>query len=77
MEQKLKRIFNVTSELKVNNRYNLSQKGIFKYSFIVTDVANSGVWIKYYGGMIGLITRERDDLEIYEHPFSSLEMELM
>ena len=75
MEKKLEKICKYRKELKVGERYSLSNLKIFDYSFIVTDINEYEVRVVYSDGMVGLIHYE--PFMVYEYPLTSLEKELL
>lgn len=75
MEKKLKLITKVT-DLKVNERYSMSNKFIEnEYVFVVEKIVDKCALLKYNDGCEGLIHHD-EKLKVYEFPFSKLEKEL-
>jgi hypothetical protein len=75
MERKLEKVCKYKKQLKVGERYSLSNLKIFDYSFIVTDINEYEVLVIYSDGMKGRITYE--PFMVYEYPLTSLEKELL
>lgn len=75
MEQKLEKICKL-EDLRVGLRYNLSNRGCPRYSFIVTSMCEKYINIKYLDGVAGCFFKY-DYSAVWEHPFSSLELELL
>jgi hypothetical protein len=74
METKLKKISDFIRNAKLSERYNFSCNGNMDTSFIVVEVRAGDIRIQFINGECGILNWEAD---VYEHPLSSLEKELM
>lgn len=75
MEKELGKICRYRKELKVGERYSLSNLKMFDYSFIVKEINEYEIRVTYLDGGNGIIHYE--PFMIYEYPLTSLEKELM
>lgn len=76
MEQEQERICKAPN-LKLGHRYSLSGKVKPAYAFIVTEIDDTHVTIKWGDGAQGAIHLKETTIDFYEFPFSSLEKELL
>jgi hypothetical protein len=75
MEQKLEKICKVR-DLKKGFRYNMSHSGHHHFCFVVELVGDSGdIYVRYLDGIVGCF--RNPDMVVFEHPYSSLEKELL
>lgn len=76
MEQKLEKIYKAP-DLKLGSRYSLSHKVRPAFTFIVTEIDDIHVTIKWADGVLGSVHLKETNIDFYEFPFSSLEKELL
>jgi hypothetical protein len=74
METKLKKVSDFIENAKINERYNFSYTVDVSTSFIVVRMKTGQIWIQFTCGACGMLNW---DVDVYEHPLSSLEKELM
>jgi len=75
MELKLERVFELTKNAKLNERYNFDPTGDLRTAFTVTEVRSDSIVVHFVKGGHGSIIDW--DVVVYEQPLSSLEKELL
>jgi hypothetical protein len=74
MELKLERVFELTKNAKLNERYNFDPTGNLRTAFTVTEVRSDSIVVHFVKGGHGKIDW---DVVAYRQPLSSLEKELL
>lgn len=75
MVRRLEKTCNI-NDVTLGHSYNLGSNGSLKFRFIITQKSQKYIRIKYFDGTEGAINVNSIQ-EIWEHPLSSLEKELM